>query len=114
MSSLGELESLLDAWAELADWLDAEAVVEDEGSGAGDTTLIAFAMVFFFFFATGRWTTDNEPRPFSSGGFLRTEFMERHHKCLYEVIDIISPPAKRACPEKAQEEPTEGGGGLLQ
>lgn len=42
---------------------------------------------------------------------LRTEFMERHHKRLYEVIDIVHPPAKRVCPEKAQEEPTGGGGG---
>ena len=49
--SLGGLESPSDAWEKLADWLDAEAVEEDEGSGAGDTILIVCAMVFFFFFA---------------------------------------------------------------
>lgn len=36
---------------------------------------------------------------------LRIGFIERHHKRLYEVIDIVPPLAKRACPERAQEEP---------
>lgn len=36
---------------------------------------------------------------------LRVGFMKRHHKRLYEVIDIAPPPAKKACSERAQEEP---------
>ena len=36
---------------------------------------------------------------------LRTGFLERHRKWLHEAIDIVPPPAKRACPEKAQEDP---------
>lgn len=40
---------------------------------------------------------------------LRIRFIERHRKCLYEVVDIVSPLAKRACPERAQEEPVEEG-----
>ena len=35
---------------------------------------------------------------------LRTGFLERHCKRLHEAIDIVSPPAKRACLEKAQED----------
>lgn len=35
---------------------------------------------------------------------LRAEFMERHHKRLYEAIDIVSPPTKKACQERAQKE----------
>lgn len=61
MSSLGKLESPSDAYAEMADWLDSEVVVKEEGSRAKDTILIAFAMVFFFFFSTGGWTIDDEP-----------------------------------------------------
>ncbi|KAL6329199.1 hypothetical protein AAG906_014808 [Vitis piasezkii] len=45
---------------------------------------------------------------------LRTEFLERHRKRLHETIDIVPSPAKRACPEKAQEDSMGGGnGGLL-
>lgn len=36
---------------------------------------------------------------------IRSGFMERHRKCFYEVIDIDPLPAKRPCPEKAQEDP---------
>lgn len=36
---------------------------------------------------------------------LRIGFIERHCKCLYEMVDIVPPLAKRACPERAQEEP---------
>ena len=32
---------------------------------------------------------------------LRAGFMERHHKRLYEAIDIVPFPAKRPCPKKA-------------
>ena len=35
---------------------------------------------------------------------LRAGFKERHHKCLHEAIDMVPPPAKRACPERAWEE----------
>ena len=40
---------------------------------------------------------------------LRTGFLERHRKRLHEAIDIVPPPAKRACPEKTQEDPAGGG-----
>lgn len=36
---------------------------------------------------------------------LRVGFKERHYKRLYEAIDMVSPPTKKACPEKAREEP---------
>ncbi|RVW44261.1 hypothetical protein CK203_099618 [Vitis vinifera] len=36
---------------------------------------------------------------------LRTGFLERHRKQLHEAIDIVPLPAKRACLEKAQEDP---------
>ena len=39
---------------------------------------------------------------------LIAEFKERHHKCLYEAIDMVPPPAKKACLEMAQEKPTRG------
>ena len=68
-SSLKELESPLDAWAELVDRLDMEAVEEYWDSGAGVLALIAFAIVFFFFSGGGR-TTDGEARSFSSGALL--------------------------------------------
>lgn len=36
---------------------------------------------------------------------LRVGFKERHYKRLYEAIDMVPPPTKKACPEKAREEP---------
>lgn len=36
---------------------------------------------------------------------LRTYFKERHRKCLHEAIDMVPPPAKRACSEGVREEP---------
>ena len=39
---------------------------------------------------------------------LRTRFLERHRKWLHEAIEIVPPPAKRAYPEKAQEDPAGG------
>lgn len=35
---------------------------------------------------------------------LRAGFKESHHKHLYEAIDMVPPPTKKACPEKAREE----------
>lgn len=35
---------------------------------------------------------------------LRAGFKERHHKHLYEAIDMVPPPTKKACPKKAREE----------
>lgn len=32
---------------------------------------------------------------------LRAMFMERYRKRLYETINIVPSPAKKACPEKA-------------
>ena len=37
---------------------------------------------------------------------LRAGFKERHHKRLYEAIDMVPPPTKKVCPERVQEEPT--------
>lgn len=39
---------------------------------------------------------------------LRARFKERHHKRFYETIDMVPSPAKKACPERVQEEPTRG------
>ena len=39
---------------------------------------------------------------------LIAEFKEKHHKRLYEAIDMVPPPAKKACLEMAQEKPTRG------
>ena len=39
---------------------------------------------------------------------LRSGFKERHNKCLYEAIDMVPPTAKKACPERAQEESSRG------
>ena len=36
---------------------------------------------------------------------LRAEFKEKHRKRLHEAIDMVPPPAKKACSERAQEEP---------
>ncbi|KAL6315266.1 hypothetical protein AAG906_000348 [Vitis piasezkii] len=36
---------------------------------------------------------------------LRTGFLERHRKRLYEAIDIVPSPAKRVCPKNPQEDP---------
>lgn len=36
---------------------------------------------------------------------LRVSFKERHYKRLYEAIGMVPPPTKKACPEKAREEP---------
>lgn len=36
---------------------------------------------------------------------LRVGFKERHYKHHHEAIDMVSPPAKKACPERAHEEP---------
>lgn len=36
---------------------------------------------------------------------LRSGFKERHHKRLHKAIDVVPPLAKRACPERVQEEP---------
>lgn len=36
---------------------------------------------------------------------LRAGFKERHHKRLCKAIDMVPPPAKRACSEGAREEP---------
>ena len=35
---------------------------------------------------------------------LRTEYKEKHRKRLHEAIDMVPPPAKKACSERAQEE----------
>ena len=35
---------------------------------------------------------------------LRTGFLERHRKRLHEAIDIVLPPAKKVCPERAEED----------
>lgn len=60
----------MDAWTKLVDQLDTKAIEIDEGSGDRDSTLVDFAMVFFFFFSTGGRAVDNESRPFSLGAFL--------------------------------------------
>lgn len=39
---------------------------------------------------------------------LRVGFRERHHKRLYEAIDIVPPSTKRACSEGAREESERG------
>ena len=36
---------------------------------------------------------------------LRVGFKERHRKRLHEAIDMVPPPTKKACPEKAREKP---------
>ena len=36
---------------------------------------------------------------------LRVGFKERHRKHLHEAIDMIPPPTKKACLEKAREKP---------
>lgn len=36
---------------------------------------------------------------------LRVDFGERHHKCLYEAIELASSSVKGAHPERVQEEP---------
>lgn len=73
-SSLDELESSSDAWAELIDRLDTEAIEVDGDSGAGVATLITFAIIFFFFFLAGGQDVDDEPQPFSPGAFLNFPF----------------------------------------
>nr|CAN72789.1 hypothetical protein VITISV_025818 [Vitis vinifera] len=50
----------------------------------------------------------NDPKEEEDINDLRTRFLERHRKWLHEAIDIVPPPAKRACPEKAQEDPAGG------
>lgn len=35
---------------------------------------------------------------------LRANFKERHYKCLYEAIDMVPLPTKKACPKKARKE----------
>ena len=37
---------------------------------------------------------------------LRTGFLQRHRKRLYNPIDLASPPAKKACPDRGGEDPT--------
>lgn len=51
----------------------------------------------------------NEPKEEENMNDLRVGLMERHRKRLYETINIVPLPAKKACPEKAQEDPTGGG-----
>lgn len=48
----------------------------------------------------------NEPKEEEDTIDLRVGLMERHHKRLYETINIVPLPAKKACPEKTQEDPT--------
>lgn len=36
---------------------------------------------------------------------MRTSFKERHHKCLYEKIDMVPLLVRRACLEGIREEP---------
>ena len=36
---------------------------------------------------------------------LRTGFLQRHRKWLYDPIDLTPPPAKRVCPEGGGEDP---------
>ena len=36
---------------------------------------------------------------------LRTGFLQRHRKQLYDPIDLAPPPAKRVCPERGGEDP---------
>ena len=35
---------------------------------------------------------------------LRTGFLQRHRKRLYDPIDLAPPPAKRVCPERGRED----------
>lgn len=37
---------------------------------------------------------------------LKTGFLQRHSKRLYDPIDLASPPTKRVCPERDGEDPT--------
>ena len=50
----------------------------------------------------------NEPEEEEDMNDLRTRFLERHRKRLHEAIDIVPPPAKRACLENNQEDPARG------
>ena len=37
---------------------------------------------------------------------LRTGFLQRHRKLLFDPIDLAPPPVKRVCPERGEEDPT--------
>ena len=50
----------------------------------------------------------NEPEEEEDMNDLRTRLLERHRKRLHEAIDIVPPPAKRACLENNQEDPARG------
>ncbi|RVX18547.1 hypothetical protein CK203_006551 [Vitis vinifera] len=47
----------------------------------------------------------NESKEEEDMNDLRAEFKEKHRKRLHEAIDMVPPPAKKACSERAQEEP---------
>ena len=46
----------------------------------------------------------NEPEEERDMNDLRTGFLKRHRKRLHEAIDIVPPPAKKVCPERAKED----------
>ena len=46
----------------------------------------------------------NQPEEERDMNDLRTGFLERHHKRLYEAIDIVPSLAKGVCPERAKED----------
>lgn len=48
----------------------------------------------------------NEPEEERDMNDLRVGFLERHRKRLNEAFNIVPPPAKRVCLERAEEDPT--------
>ena len=50
----------------------------------------------------------NEPEEEGDMKDLKTGFLERHRERLYEAIDIVPPPTKKVCSERAQEDLAEG------
>ena len=48
----------------------------------------------------------HEPEEERDMNNLRARFLQKHHKRLYDPIDIAPPPAKRVCPERSDEDPT--------
>ena len=48
----------------------------------------------------------HEPEEVRDMNDLRTGFLQRHRKWLYDPIDLAPPPAKKDCPERDGEDPT--------
>ena len=46
----------------------------------------------------------HEPEEERDMNDLRAGFLERHSKRLYDPIDIVPPPIKKVCPERAEED----------